>query len=171
MRCGPCLFVVIVCKTRFTLIDHLDDYIRMTHADYPDVLWSGCIMKVVRISMLCQRRLFFLESGEAETSFAFPWGGLDRRTALCISLGESGWWWFGWWCVPRVTVRCVPHVSQREGSLQLGWGFWDLTSLKRSNRLIKVSTRREGERLPSGWEDKHSNSCPGQLWKLLGFLE
>ena len=109
--------------------------------------------------------------GEAKTSFAFPWGGPDRRTALCTSLGESGWWWFGWWCVPRVTVRCVPHVSQREGSLQLGWGFWDLTSLKRSNRLIKVSTRREGERLPSGWEDKDSNSCPRQLWKLLGFLE
>ena len=72
MGCGPCLFVVIACKTRFTLIDNPDDYIRMTHADYPDVLWSGCIMKGVRISMLCQRRLLFLESGEAETSFAFP---------------------------------------------------------------------------------------------------
>ncbi|RVW49472.1 hypothetical protein CK203_111152 [Vitis vinifera] len=60
MGCGPCLFVVIACKTRFTLFGHPDDHIRVTHADYPDVLWSGCIMKVVRISMLCQRRLLFL---------------------------------------------------------------------------------------------------------------
>ena len=58
--CGPWLFVVIACKTRFTLIDEPDDYIRMSHADYPDVLWSGCIMKVVRMSMICQRRLLFL---------------------------------------------------------------------------------------------------------------
>ena len=35
MGCGPCLFVVIACKTHFTLIDHSDDYIQMTHADYP----------------------------------------------------------------------------------------------------------------------------------------
>ena len=28
--------------------------------------------------------------GEAETSFAFPCDGPDRRTASCISLGESG---------------------------------------------------------------------------------
>ena len=35
-------------------------------------------------------------------------------------LGESGWWWSGWWCVPRVTERYVPRVSQREGSLH----FW-----------------------------------------------
>ena len=60
MGCGPCLFVVIACKTRFTLFGHPDDHIWVTHADYPDVLWSGCIMKVVRISMLCQRRLLFL---------------------------------------------------------------------------------------------------------------
>ena len=51
---------VIACKTRFTLIDDPDDYIRMAHANYPDVLWSGCIMKVVRMSVLCQRRLLFL---------------------------------------------------------------------------------------------------------------
>ncbi|RVX02651.1 hypothetical protein CK203_016545 [Vitis vinifera] len=54
---GDGMWAMPVCcdsgKTRFTLIDHPDDYIRMTHADYPDVLWSGCIMKVVRISMLC----------------------------------------------------------------------------------------------------------------------
>ncbi|RVW37977.1 Myricetin O-methyltransferase [Vitis vinifera] len=56
---GPWLFVVIACKTRFTLIDDPNDYIRMAHADYPDVLWSGCIMKVVRMSILCQRRLLF----------------------------------------------------------------------------------------------------------------
>nr|CAN79332.1 hypothetical protein VITISV_031992 [Vitis vinifera] len=58
--CEPWLFAVIACKTRFTLIDDPDDYIRMEHADYPDVLWSGCIMKVVRMSVLCQRRLLFL---------------------------------------------------------------------------------------------------------------
>nr|CAN63800.1 hypothetical protein VITISV_026417 [Vitis vinifera] len=58
--CGSWLFVVIACKTCFTLIDDPDDYIRMAHADYPDVLWSGCIMKVARMSMLCQRRLLFL---------------------------------------------------------------------------------------------------------------
>ncbi|KAL6325815.1 hypothetical protein AAG906_026644 [Vitis piasezkii] len=36
-RCGSWLFVVIACKTRFTLIDDPGDYIRMEHADYPDV--------------------------------------------------------------------------------------------------------------------------------------
>ncbi|RVX12485.1 putative ribonuclease H protein [Vitis vinifera] len=60
MGCGSWLFVVIACKTRFTLIDDPDDYTWMAHADYPDVLWSGCIMKVVRMSVLCQRRLLFL---------------------------------------------------------------------------------------------------------------
>ena len=94
--CEPWLFAVIACKTRFTLIDDPDDYIRMEHADYPDVLWSGCIMKVVRMSVLCQRRLLFLWIGEAETLFAFPWGGPGRKTVSCVSLGESGWWWSGW---------------------------------------------------------------------------
>ena len=71
MGCGPCLFVVIAYKTRFTLIDNPDDYIRMTHADYPDVLWSGCIMKGVRISMLCQRRLLFLEQEKLKRLLPF----------------------------------------------------------------------------------------------------
>nr|CAN74825.1 hypothetical protein VITISV_034596 [Vitis vinifera] len=57
---GPWLVVVIACKTHFTLIDDPDDYVRMAHANCPDALWSGCIMKVVRMSVLCQRRLLFL---------------------------------------------------------------------------------------------------------------
>ncbi|RVW78022.1 hypothetical protein CK203_044834 [Vitis vinifera] len=40
---GPWLVVVIACKTRFTLVNDPDNYIRMTHVGYPDVLWSGRI--------------------------------------------------------------------------------------------------------------------------------
>nr|CAN79379.1 hypothetical protein VITISV_024565 [Vitis vinifera] len=57
---GPWLVDVIACKTRFTLIDDPDDYVRVAHANCPDALWSGCIMKVVRMSVFCQRRLLFL---------------------------------------------------------------------------------------------------------------
>nr|CAN83973.1 hypothetical protein VITISV_018429 [Vitis vinifera] len=46
---GPWLVVVIACKTRFTLIDDPDDYVRVAHANCPDALWSGCIMKFVRM--------------------------------------------------------------------------------------------------------------------------
>ena len=54
------LIIVIACKTRFTLIDDPDDYVRVVRTNCPDALWSGCIMKVVRMSVFCQRRLLFL---------------------------------------------------------------------------------------------------------------
>ncbi|RVW35177.1 hypothetical protein CK203_099995 [Vitis vinifera] len=40
---GPWQVVVISCKTRFTLVNDPDNHIRITHVDYPDVLWSGRI--------------------------------------------------------------------------------------------------------------------------------
>ena len=40
---GPWLFVVIACKTRFTLVNDPVNYIRIAHLGYPDVLWSGRI--------------------------------------------------------------------------------------------------------------------------------
>ena len=40
---GSWLVVVIVCKTRFTLVNDPDNYIRIAHVGYLDVLWSGRI--------------------------------------------------------------------------------------------------------------------------------
>ena len=40
---GPWLVVAIACKTRFTLDNDPDNYIRIAHVGYPDVLWSGRI--------------------------------------------------------------------------------------------------------------------------------
>ncbi|RVW16116.1 hypothetical protein CK203_074336 [Vitis vinifera] len=40
---GPWLVVVIARKTRFTLVNDPDNYIRIAHVGYPDVLWSGRI--------------------------------------------------------------------------------------------------------------------------------
>ncbi|RVX18155.1 hypothetical protein CK203_004404 [Vitis vinifera] len=40
---GQWLVVVIACKTRFTLVNDPDNYIRIAHVGYPDVLWSGRI--------------------------------------------------------------------------------------------------------------------------------
>ena len=70
--CGPWLFVVIACKTRFTLIDDPDDYIRMAHADYPDGIvermhYEGCP------DVYALPASFALPwIGEAERSFVFP---------------------------------------------------------------------------------------------------
>ena len=61
-RRGPWLVVVIACKTCFTLVNDPDHHIRMAHVDCPDVLWSGCVMEVVQMSMFCKRRLLFLEA-------------------------------------------------------------------------------------------------------------
>ena len=69
---GPWLVVVIACKTRFTLIDDLDDYIRMTQTDYPDVLWSGCIYEGCPDVYALPASFALPWIGEAETSFAFP---------------------------------------------------------------------------------------------------
>ncbi|RVW64018.1 Receptor-like protein 12 [Vitis vinifera] len=40
---GPWLVVVIACKTHFTLVNDPDNYIRIAHVGYPDILWSGRI--------------------------------------------------------------------------------------------------------------------------------
>ena len=61
-RRGSWLVAVIACKTCLSLVNDPDDHIRMAHVDHPDVLWGGCIMKVVRMSMLHKRRLLFLEA-------------------------------------------------------------------------------------------------------------
>ena len=37
---GPWQVVVISCKTRFTLVNDPDNYIRITHVGYPGVLWN-----------------------------------------------------------------------------------------------------------------------------------
>ncbi|RVX09047.1 hypothetical protein CK203_013857 [Vitis vinifera] len=53
-RRGSWLVVMIACKTCFTLVNDPDHHIRMAHVDCPDVLWSGCVMEVVRMSMFCK---------------------------------------------------------------------------------------------------------------------
>ncbi|RVW36109.1 hypothetical protein CK203_079646 [Vitis vinifera] len=40
---GPWLVVVIACKTRFTLVNDLDNHIRIAYVGYPNELWSGHI--------------------------------------------------------------------------------------------------------------------------------
>ena len=72
-RRGSWLVVVIACKTCFALVNDPDYHIRMAHADYPDVMWSGCIMEAVRMSMLYKRRLLFLEAVRiGEAHYAYP---------------------------------------------------------------------------------------------------
>ena len=65
-------------------------YIRVAHADYPDVLWrlSGCLRSASVVCSSLDRR-----SWNVVCLFL---RGPDRITAPCISLGESGWWWSGW---------------------------------------------------------------------------
>ena len=43
MERGSWMVVVIACKTRFTLVKDPDNYVRIAHVGYPDVLWSGRI--------------------------------------------------------------------------------------------------------------------------------
>ncbi|RVW85138.1 hypothetical protein CK203_032944 [Vitis vinifera] len=68
-------------------------YIRMAHADYPDVLWrlSGCLRSA---SVVCSSWI-----GEAETSFAFPRGGCGlalwyemapKKTVSSARVSEAG---------------------------------------------------------------------------------
>ena len=52
---GPWLIVVIACKTRFTLVNDPNNYIRMTYVDYPDVSCKAVRMFVYKC------RLIFLE--------------------------------------------------------------------------------------------------------------
>ena len=58
---GPWLVAVIACKTRFTLVNDPDNYIRMTYVDHPDVLCMA-------VRMLC-----------LWVSFDLPWGGPDMK--------------------------------------------------------------------------------------------
>ena len=74
---GPWLVVVIACKTRFTLIDDPDDYVRVAHANCPDALWSGCIVERMHYEVcpdVCALPASFALPwiGEAKTPFAFP---------------------------------------------------------------------------------------------------
>ncbi|RVX10804.1 hypothetical protein CK203_018302 [Vitis vinifera] len=86
-RYGPWLLVVIACKTRFTLIDHPDDFIsgwlmliiRMCCGDYPDVYALPASFALPWI-------------GEAETSFWFGFvvrNGSKKDCFIC-PVSEAG---------------------------------------------------------------------------------
>ncbi|RVW99881.1 hypothetical protein CK203_029128 [Vitis vinifera] len=92
MGCGPWLLVVIACKTRFTLIDHQTIYIRMAHADYPDVLWrlSGCLRSA---SVVCSslRRFWFgfvVRNGSKKDCFICP-DLVNEEAAMPTEKGEE----------------------------------------------------------------------------------
>ena len=68
---------------------------------------ADAFMGTVRMPMLCKRRLLFLEAVQ-----------MGKAHYVCF-IGRSEWGWPGWQCVPRVTVRYVPRVS--EGVVPTAW--------------------------------------------------
>ena len=65
---------------------------------------ADVFMEVVRMSMFCKRRLLFLEAVRiGEAHHVYSWGNPDDGNP------DDN--------VPHVTMRCVPRVFQREGSL------------------------------------------------------
>ena len=55
-------FVAIACKTRFTLVNDPDNYIRIAMLVIRMYCGADVFMEAVRMSMLCKRRLLFLKA-------------------------------------------------------------------------------------------------------------